>query len=470
MVQKNGPVNKKMKKGKRQVVRLQSRPSQPANVIYAPGRSVPRPVMARKAKGDRITAALTGGKLTRDGANWLRVALDPFHDVPQPIAGYPDADGSATVVSCYKYTANVTKPAGALGNWDAHFFTLPFTAQILELVSSSLYQGELTQTVAGTNWVTAVLNVAKADSGQPLFPNAAPFVSTNFSITAIDPAIAPVDLSSGVARILGMGFEVHNDTASIHKQGGCIAYRMPQHASQGGAKYVNGAGTVTGKVEMDKYRALPSTPQDAMRMADSLEWEAKDGCYVHCTQQTIANPLTAPTKHYDYLSQDSSNADGAGLLTTTSPYTAKNVAPAESTLVSNAYCRRIPFNSSGVFFTGLSNETSLRVTMRVYLEKAPELGDNELLPLATPSAGYDVNALALYAKVANELPVAVKVGENGAGDFFRRIGQAIEAVVSAPAAAIDAFIPGVSRTVGSVTGTIRKGGDGIATMLDALGI
>ena len=49
--------------------------------------------------------------LTSAGRDWLVLALDPFHDLEKSVAGYPDADSSMTVVSCYQGAIDLSKQA-----------------------------------------------------------------------------------------------------------------------------------------------------------------------------------------------------------------------------------------------------------------------------------------------------------------------------------------------------------------------
>lgn len=81
--------------------------------------------MQRRYKNNRdfLDALTDMKKITPDGKEWITLALDPFHDYNKQIAGYPDADASQTVVSCFQYQADLVAP-GAV-NWDCHIYNAP---------------------------------------------------------------------------------------------------------------------------------------------------------------------------------------------------------------------------------------------------------------------------------------------------------------------------------------------------------
>jgi hypothetical protein len=78
-------------------------------------------------------------------------------------------------------------------------------------------------------------------------------------------------------------------------------------------------------------------------------------------------------------------------------------------------------NLSGAYFTGLSEETTLTVTSRFYVEISPPLSSS-LLDLVTPPAQFDPFAINLYTRVVNMMPPGTRKGDNDAGDWFRHLG------------------------------------------------
>jgi len=168
------------------------------------------------ARKDFLQALVDNKKISPDGREWLTLALDPFHDYNRQVAGYPDADASQTVVSCYQYQTEIST-AGA-GNWDCHIYNgcvaKSDDLSVLNLHGTWKSQQEPAPSQQ-TMWKHGPLVIEKsATTGgnfAPAIPvDAAPIVSTL-------PALDNTDLCSGITRIIGMGFEIHNTTADMYK-------------------------------------------------------------------------------------------------------------------------------------------------------------------------------------------------------------------------------------------------------------
>ena len=160
----------------------------------------------RKEKREIMGERVLQKNLTQDARDWLVLAMDPFHDYSRQLAGYPDADGSATIVSCYQYELDVSKPAGTLGNWDAHVFTLPTLAKTTLSPFTVSNGPRILLGAAGENEITVgPLNVYSADAGQPLCPSsAAAFAPTNLTMQNLD---CLTDALPGRSRVIGWGIE-----------------------------------------------------------------------------------------------------------------------------------------------------------------------------------------------------------------------------------------------------------------------
>jgi len=107
----------------------------------------------------------------------------------------------------------------------------------------------------------------------------------------------------------------------------------------------------------------------------------------------------------------------------------------------------LPFDVSGAYFAGLSNQTSLTITVRWYIERCPTIDEIDLVVLATPSPTYDPDALRVYSDAMHAIPPGVPVGMNPAGEFFRQIvsnirrlapkvGRVVQEVAGVPGAAL----------------------------------
>jgi hypothetical protein len=98
---------------------------------------------------------------------------------------------------------------------------------------------------------------------------------------------------------------------------------------------------------------------------------------------------------------------------------------------------------SGVFFTGLSAQTTLTVNIRCFIEIFPSQVGNPLTPLAQPSAPYDEIALKFVSEILKEMPPGVMLKENGLGDWLSDI-----------AGKVVSFVSPIAGTVGKIAGAL----------------
>lgn len=404
---------------------------------------------------DKLT---TSRKITPDGRDWLVTALDPFHDYERQMAGFPDSDGSQTVVSLYQYQTTISAPAGCAGNWDAHIFTAPLnTAKTFDsgtMLGSMTY---FTLPAVPAQTIVGLLNIHSNASGSSLVVPAA----VNYTETTL-PLINNIDVSKGVSRIVAMGYEIHNTTAELQKQGTLTTYRMPQYAANSTWLHSNNAATEKGIRTGVRFLQPPQTADQAMLLKGTRVWEAKDGVYVACALDSNSNPLSVSTSK-GVLFDTATEPSGANSVSWESQHAnlIANAAPVPTSFA-DAVNKTNPFDTSGTFLTGLSNATTFTVSLRVYVEKAPSWNSPELAVLATPSAGYDIKALELYATAINMLPVGVKVGENAKGDWWRSVLRAVGAAAEVVGMGAGTLLPGaplIGKGINTLIGTLTKTGD-----------
>jgi hypothetical protein len=404
-------------------------------------------------KGMLNLADLVGKRqLTTDGARWLTLAVDPFHDWNVPIAGYPDADCSNTVVQCFQYQADLAAPAAV--TWDAHIYVnQDFSTAVEEEYKADASADNINLTGAAPGVMSGILKITTCLSGQLLAPTkAAAYAPTNGTYASLG---TYADLAKPSSRIVGMGFEIINTSAEIYKQGTITAYKMPQVCEHTSQLYINAAGTADGILPVRMIREAPSTAAIASNLHGTVAWEAAKGAYVVCTQGTVENPITGVSRNPVLRSETGTIEEGAYLHGTRVGFTPVAL-PALATQYEDH--KHIPFNTHGVMVTGLNANSTLRVRLRVYVERAPGCGtaDQGLAVLATPSAVYDTAALKVYSQVAARMPVAVPVDMNAWGDWWRVISAIIKSVA----------VPVGTALGGPVGGTVGAGVAGIAMGLD----
>jgi len=103
----------------------------------------------------------------------------------------------------------------------------------------------------------------------------------------------------------------------------------------------------------------------------------------------------------------------------------------------------LPWDISGTFLAGLNPQGTFQVTVKYFVEKVPTLSDPNLLVLAKTPTPYDGNIIEIYARVTQELPVAVPVGENPLGEWFETVMSVIGDVLPVVGKSLS-FIPGAA--------------------------
>ncbi len=405
-------------------------------------------------------------KLTPDGAHWARMAADPFHDYDRDLAGYPAADGSRTVVNCIKSTTQISN-GGAPANWDCIITSLPV---VFESTVNACQDGQLSSgggsfqpaNPAVSHTLGSVMAIS-AVAGQNLFPSAAAapwWPATNLNITALGP---DGNLGTGAARIVAMGIEIHNTTAEINKQGSVTVGIVPQTPfPQGVADCVNiwAGGAQEAGIRVRRVNAWPGLASDAAILPGSRTWEAAEGAYLHIPFTSLDNPLSMPGQSTTLIASRNTIATSypaqAALMTT---QYAVNAGEAGGTrMTTGQACRHVPMGMVFAFFGGLSNASTLQVTVKTYVETAPSY-DDPLVTLASPSAAYDPRALELYSYLISHLPPGVPVNYNSFGKWFKNIVSVVKKGASTLLPFVETAVPEVAaarRAVQTVAKAVKE--------------
>jgi hypothetical protein len=416
----------------------------------------------------------------------------------------PDTDTSAVVVECVRQTMQLAAPTGVTGNYDSHIFFWP------ESMPQSLVQGEYIPSnpmyfteakSAGAGLITAksetfnmplvfqpyvtggttgsntsyetygLLNAVSVNAGadtMPMFPPTAP---TQAAFQSLSP---PAVLTSGKRRLIAAGWEVTNTTATIYQQGTLTAYRQPQAFQTVSALSMDntsvGFYTNPGNsnmlmpypTELSTYTQPPGQVGEAIQYEGSRQWAAAEGAYVVCQQDHSRNILKQSEMRYpwipagDYANQSNAGTRLVGMFNPAWEDDGSSSGWIVPTASLASYL--VPYHTSGIFLTGLSNQSTFTVTLKTWWEYCPSVHDDAgsaLIYLAQPSPDYDPLALELYKAASAQLPVAVPVGMNAAGDFWDWCLGAIATV--APIVG-NVLLPGVGGLAGSAAAAgIRAG-------------
>lgn len=379
------------------------------------------------------TAQSRPGKvgLTATGADWLTTALDPFHDRRRAsFAGYPDCDPAATVVQEYSMQLDLSAPGA--GEWDAHIFVSPMLEpQSMSVGTTSLDGGGLTQIAPAVAYTQGFVNVIAATSGQPLFivsevTSPVDYYNTNLSLTAAQ--------VNGKTRVIAAGIEVVNTTPEMYKGGTATTYRLPSYGTATSLQVGDSTpgNLLLGNVSGMTYSKYPYLKSQVMPLKNTVTWSASDGVYMPIPINAVENPLQEETSKL--LSFGGANKSAKEVHPTL-------IGAAAETSPRVPMCANAHIQPGGIFLTGLSNQSTFTITVKVFLEKAPDHYNAELAVLATPGAPYDPVALKLYSSALALLPIATAVGNNANGDWFKKVLQIVRKIASP----VFEFAPGFGK-------------------------
>jgi hypothetical protein len=397
-------------------------------------------------------------KLTNEGKRWLIGALDPFHDSVNKPVGYPDSENAKTLTLVQNVEYTIPCPTTVTsGTWDCHIFSLN------ELLSST-YGGTVVNGNGSVNALTTTtLNLGTVNwlTGPTGF--------TAFGFSSSGPVLGtgvvsnstslPTTYTYANSRLVGLGYELTNTTASMYDQGSITCYRMPQTFTSGQLVSTQ-ASADTGRVDIASYsqisRMPPLTQAAVVNYPDSKEWKASEGCYQVVGFQELSNPLTnvsyGSRVFTDNALSNASEALAAFDVTSYTQLSGSVVQPSKSQ--TNNY-KIAHIDTTGCYVSGLNLQSVLTLRVKFLIEFAPGNNDSTLVELAVPSPCYDPVALKLYSIARCYMPVGVPVSENNLGDWFMRICDYLGEHAGYIGAATSVLLP-EAALAGKVTQLVAK--------------
>jgi len=315
----------------------------------------PQQLMTAVRSKDPMRGLCASRQITDEGCDWLKFALDPFHDLQlDSLKGYPDVNTEPTVIVKVRQAAEISAPTGlAPGtNWDCHIALSPIdwakpngvlTAGATSVVGYNgaarvLPQGDNSTPPRPAGWLATVgggsAGLAVTSRLDGLVINSVPAGLPNGGDMTFTPGHMPStagggyavqnitldnylefdDTDLGVYRIVYSGFEVVNTTAQIYKQGACTVYEYGHsfETSQVTGPYNNvdtGTAMAVGSnsIATNTFRCPPNTIAEAKIMPGAHTWAAQDGCY--CTSKFQGdNPFQGATMRNYVVQQNQMTA------------------------------------------------------------------------------------------------------------------------------------------------------------------
>jgi hypothetical protein len=227
--------------------------------------------------------------------------------------------------------------------------------------------------------------------------------------------------------VIGVGFEIHNTTAELYRQGSLTVAQLADNAEDiRSVMFVdtNIAPTKDNFMQADQACVRASDVGKLLAVPGSQTWPAAEGCYV------VPRMIEMPTR----LSTLGRITGRVPIVYDSDNHTATahpSIMVAAEGYTTPAMYNCIPsgFAPVQVFLTGLSTQTTLTITFRTIVEYFPAL-PSSLLPMSEPSPVYDPMVFGAYSAIIKDAPYAVPVHQNAGGDYFKKIlkivSQALE--------------------------------------------
>lgn len=451
-------------------------------------------------------------QLTPSGTDWFKRAVDPFHDYELPnLQGYPDGHVEPSLLYTVNRQFNLTKPETLSegSNWDAHIALLPVDMHSGAATGVFLFpRGSNTgstgagvllkdETAANKRSCASLQGLCMwtGPTGDETFKaSALDFADANIRVHSLNPTVyLSSDKLPLTYRTIAAGFEVVNTTATIHRQGDVTVYTSDGHGQEtswwaierefnGTVSYANGLpagniatdGTSQAPVRGPLFKSPPTNIGQAKQTLGARTWQAAEGAYVpariHTVNEygsvckhdwTMITNSTTGTLPSDWSEQGQSwlelGADNATLEDVVTKITPNRQGARRASHISH-------YDISGAYFTGLSPETTLTVTLRMSLELIPSPSDFSRMSLVRVPPVLDANALALYSEVVRLLPPGVPVNYNAGGKWFKMaiasvrevIGKAIPYLPALEMALLASGRPGAAGIVNATANALRS--------------
>jgi len=406
---------------------------------------------AKITRAERLINRLVNDrKITKPGADWLVACIDPFHDTQlKELQGWPDVEVGPSVVRCVKQSFQLSVPGGIAGNWDCHVTMWPWHSPLLCTTTSGRENNFATNsaTIPGTN--LGGIQVWGVPAGTDLDI----MTSDQMALSSLNQTY-----TQGSGRLVGVGFEITNTTSALNRQGTAYVYKHMQAAEEPWTLLTRGAAAlapnvIVGSPSVSSFRYPPRNAADLMLIPGSRQWAAEEGCYVvgsfHSNEnKPVAASYTIPVVMLPPGPGGGDDFESPTLNTTNLVMPRPTQSSLDSTTAYYPAVKLDPVHQGGALFAGLSNSTTLTFNTIHYYESFPGLSEPDILVLATPSAEYDSDALNIYSHSLGTMPVGVKVGENGLGDWFAGIVSKIGGFLA--------------PFLGPVLGTVAQVGAGMA--------
>lgn len=393
-------------------------------------------------------------KIPEGAANWVRAAVDPYHDFAITPGGVPDGRLTQSCVKCVSRKLNFAAPVGVTTAWHALIHTNPWDSASDEspaLAYSKLWlerSGLIDIDPTSFGQATGIVQVNTAAATFDVFPSSNTFDQDDVTSVAINTGRSVL----GRARIVGMGIEITNTTPELYKGGSLTVARrniISPTSQELGTTTTDPLARTTGFI----YQGMPQSDDQLFNLPGAKTWNAMHGVYC------VIPPDSSGYELRDVDSQLTQRIMSSKGIPVIDAYKGAAFAPNAATPVSSrANIRASGISQTLVYLSGLAPESTFTLTSRMYFEYLPYSNSSEIYFMrpATPSCP---EALQLAELIYKQMPPGVPVGDNAGGDWFRWVSRAIQV-------AVPAVFPSTRPALAAASPVIKKITEQVASKLD----
>jgi len=388
--------------------------------------------MSKIGENEKLIHALSDKRcMPDDAAACLVMTCDPFFDGAQPhLNGLPDAKQGKSMTSVITQELQISAPAGQASNWSMHIHNNPWTADpftggLNAALGADLWGNYAQFPTVPRNTLVRYPSVSvwRGNDGNSLGPFRADDVGNGQAIGLG----MPDTYSKGVGRLIGWAMEYYDTTAPLYRSGSLRCYEQPTNAFEAKSfiSYATpnvGVVTATGGATAILLRRPPETPQECNLLAGTVGWKAEQGAYLvfNAIEAEIPAKTVDDTQPVVFMNDFS---QGVRIFTAAADVITGGTAsaPAGATVRTNSPAQiwnMVPYNTKGIFLTGLNvNHTGL-LRVRYIYERFPSPDEADFSLAAQPCAEYCAEYFEIKSRMLREQPVGVPVDENFLGEWL----------------------------------------------------
>jgi hypothetical protein len=371
----------------------------------------------------RMTTTYQLPSLRSESKDWLISATDPFHDFEHPIEGAPDDTIGKSFTRLFTQTATIS------------------AANDDDQISIVFYGHHGADSVGFYNWGVDGYCDASSTPSVPVHPITA-YRSSSARVPCLTERYdgnATVVLGMGTcqndlipSRLVSLGLEIVDTTPALYKKGTIHVNHMSGVVEESLITRLDASETPVNCFQHAYRKPLvPTIPSALVQLPGSYTNAVAKGAYI----VGRINKISTPARTAWTVPAGSVTGTNSPYPILSEVYNGKEYwfAPSNTAGLTWQYplktWRDSGFSPFVAMLTGLAETATFQVTVKTTVEYFP--GATHLLEcgLATNTPIYEPDAFRIYHEIMRQMPSAVPVSFNAAGDYWRMLVAAARRVV-----------------------------------------